>query len=144
MTSTASRGSHAGTGLERLRTPALIAVLTGAAGSIALLIRAREHPPLLLAALFVVWVLAPFAALAAAHVMSKRWSHPTRATLYVTMLLVTLGSLAVYVDDALEHRAAKAAFVWVIVPPVSWLLVAAAVPIAVLASRRRSRPGEAA
>ena len=60
------------------------------------------------------------------------------------MLVVTLGSLAIYGDDALGHRRAQAAFVYVVVPPASWLLISMVVPIAALISRRLSRRGDSA
>ena len=127
--------------LDRLRATALIAVLAGAAGSIGLWFHASQHPPVLIVVLFVIWVLSPFAALLLADAGSKRWSVLTRAALYSVMLVVTLGSLGIYGDDAMGHRTAKAAFVYVMVPPASWLLIAIVVPIAALVSRRRLRRG---
>jgi hypothetical protein len=88
--------------------------------------------------LFTLWVLSPFVALVLASVISKRWSFHTRATLYSLMLALTLGSLAIYADVALGPPRAKTAFVFVIVPPASWLLTAIVVPIAALISGRRS------
>ena len=122
-----------------MRAAALIAVLAGAVGSVGLLLRSGQDSPRLLLVLFVIWVLSPFVALVAASVVSKRWSVLTRATLYSVMLLVALGSLAIYGDDALGHRRPQAAFVYVAVPPVSWLLIAIVVAIAALISRARSR-----
>jgi hypothetical protein len=117
-------------------------VLAGAAGSVILLLRAGQRTPRFLLAGFVIWVLSPFVALAWANVVSKCWSVLIRATLYGVMLVVTLGSLAIYGDDALGHRTAHAAFVYVAVPPASWLLGATAVSLAALISRRRSRRHE--
>ena len=128
--------------LGRLRAAALIAVLVGAVGSVGLMLRAGRRSPRLLLVLFAIWVLSPFMALVLANVVSKRWSVLTRATLYSVTLVVTLGSLAIYGDDALGHRRAQAAFVYVVVPPVSWLLVAIVVPIAALISGRLSRRGD--
>ena len=136
MTSTVSRESPEGGFLGRLRVAALIVVLAGAGGSFGLMLRAGQRTPRLLLAVFVIWVLSPFMALVLAHVVSKRWSVLTRATLYSVMLVVTLGSLAIYGDDALGHRRAQAAFVYVIVPPASWLLIAIVVPIAAFISGR--------
>jgi hypothetical protein len=65
-----------------------------------------------------------FVTLVLAHVVSKRWSVLTRATLYSVMLILTLGSLAIYGDVALGPPGAKTAFVFVVVPPASWLLIA--------------------
>jgi biotin transporter BioY len=86
-----------------------------------------------------VWVLAPFLALVLADAISKRWPVLVRTTLYCLMLVLTLGSLAVYINDALRPRKAQAAFVFVAVPLVSWIVIAVAVAVAALVSRRRSR-----
>ena len=122
--------------LRFLRAAGLIAVLVGALGSISLWFHASKHPPLLLVVLFIVWVLSPFVVLILAHALSKRWSVLTRAALYCVMLLITLGSLTIYVHDALRPRTAQPAFVYVLVAPMSWLLIAMVVPIAALISHR--------
>jgi len=122
-----------------LRRAALIAVLAGAAGSAGFLLRAGQRTSLLLLVIMVTWVLAPFLALVVAGAVSKRWSLTIRATLYSVMLVVTLGSLAVYADDALWPRQAQAAFVFVMVPLVSWALMAIVIPAAALISRPRAR-----
>ena len=116
----------------------------GAAGSVGLMLRAGQRTPRLLLAVFLIWVLTPFVSLVWANWVSKRWSVPTRATLYTVTLVVALGSLVVYGDDALGHRRAQAAFVYVVVPPASSLLIAIALPIAVFMSGRRSRRRDAA
>ena len=59
--------------------------------------------------------------------------------LYVVMLVIALGSLAIYADDARGHRRPQAAFVYVAVPPASWLLLGVVVPIAAVMARRRTR-----
>ena len=125
----------------RLRAAALIALLVGAAGSLGLMLHAGRRSPRLLLVLFVPWVLSPFIALVFAHVVSKRLSVPTRATLYCVMLVIAVGSLAIYGDDALGHRRPQAAFVYVAVPPASLLLMATVVPVAAFLSRRLSRRG---
>src|SRR5436305_321840 len=89
-------------GFIGLRIAALIAVLAGAVGSVGFLLRAiNRNPSQLLVVLLAIWVLSPFVALLGANVASKRWSVPTRVTLYGVMLVVTLSSLAIYVADAL-------------------------------------------
>jgi hypothetical protein len=123
--------------LALLRVAALIAVLAGALGSVGLMLRAG-HPPLFLRVLFAIWVLSPFAVLVFAHSVSKRWSVFTRAALYGVMLAVTLGSLAIYGVVALGPPRPKPAFVFVLVPPASWLLAAIIIPIAALISDRLS------
>lgn len=136
--SNASQGRPEGGFLGLLRATALIAVLVGGTGSVGLMLRAG-HPPLFLRVLFVIWVLSPFVALAVAHMASKRWSVLTRATLYWVTLVIALGSLAIYRDPAMRPAGSANAFVFVVVPPASWLLMAIVVPVAELVSRRRSR-----
>ena len=127
--------------LGRLRTVAQFAVVAGAVGSVGLTLRAGRRTPRLLLLLFVIWVLSPFVALAWANVVSKRWSVPTRATLYCVTLVLTLGSLAIYGDLLLPPAGTPRAFVFVVVPPVSWVLLTTVVPIAALISRRLSERG---
>jgi ACR3 family arsenite efflux pump ArsB len=127
--------------LSVLRAVALVALLVGALGSVALMLHAgrRKDSPRLLLALFAIWVLSPFVALVLANIVSKGWSVITRATLYGAMLVLTLGSLAIYGDVALGPLRAKTAFVFVVVPPASWLLIATVVSISALISRGPSR-----
>jgi hypothetical protein len=139
-TTEVSRGRPQGSRLAALRAAALIAVVVGAVGSVCLTLYAGRHnDSRLLMALFAVWVLSPFMVLVFAHVVSKRWSVPTRAALYCVMLVLTLGSLAIYADVAFWPPRAKLAFVFVIVPPASWLFIAIVVPIAGLVGNKLSR-----
>jgi hypothetical protein len=121
-----------------LRTAALIAVSAGAVGSLALMLRAGRRTPPFLVVIFVFWVLSPFVALAVADRVSKRWSLPTRATLYCAALVIAVGSLTIYGGLVPPPAGSPGAFIYVAVPPVSWLLGAAAVSIAALVSRFRS------
>jgi hypothetical protein len=125
--------------LSVLRTAALIALPAGAAGSIGLMLRAgHRNPSRVLLILFAIWVLSPFVALLFAIMVSKDWSVLTRATLYGVVLVLTVTSLAIYGDAALGPPRMKTAFVFVVVPPASWLLIAITISIAALISRRRS------
>src|ERR1700737_5546045 len=137
----ASQGGPDGGFLGILRAMALIATVTGAGGSLGLMLRAGQRTPRLLLVLFIIWVLSPFVALAWANLVSKRWSVSTRATLYCVTLVLTLGSLAIYGGLVLPPAGSARAFVFVAVPPVSCLLMAIAVPLVAWISRRRSRPG---
>jgi hypothetical protein len=135
-----SQGTLEGGLLSRLRAATLIAVLAGAVGSVGLTLHAgRRNNSRTLLVLFALWVLSPFMALVLTNAVSKRWSVHIRATLYSVMLALTLGSLAIYGDVALGPPRVKTAFVFVVVPAASWLLIAIAVLIAALISARRSR-----
>jgi hypothetical protein len=122
-----------------LRAVALIAVVVGAVGSVGFMVRAGRRTPLLLLIGFVFWVLSPFVGLAWANIVSQRWSGVTRATLYGATLVVALGSLAIYGGLVTPPAGSPNAFVFVAVPPVSWLLVTI-VPMAAWISRRQHGP----
>jgi hypothetical protein len=118
-----------------LRIVALIAVVAGSVGSVGLMLNAGRNTPHLLLVLFVIWVLSPFAALAWANVVSKRWSVPIRAALYCVTFVIVLGSLAIYGDVlVIAPQGSANAFRFVITPPVSWLLLVIVVSIAALVS----------
>ena len=143
MTSEVSPGRTNAAFLGLLHTAALIAVLIGAAGSVGLTLHAgHRNPSRFLVVLFVIWVLSPFVALVLATFISKDWSVITRATFYSVMLLFSLASLAIYGRVALGPPRAKTAFVFVIVPPLSLLLMAMAVSAAALISRKLLYPGD--
>ncbi|MGH9423989.1 MAG: hypothetical protein ACRD3J_28695, partial [Thermoanaerobaculia bacterium] len=74
-----------------------------------------------------------------ASAISTRWPRLVQTTLCVVMFVVTIGSLAVYVHDAIRPRKSQPAAVYVVVPPASGLVVAITVSIAALIARRRSR-----
>ena len=123
--------------LGRLKAAALGAVVAGGAGSLGLMFYvARRQPSILLMTLFTVWVVYPFVAFLCANVVSKEWPVLTRAALYVMMIVVSAGSLIIYGNVALQSRPAKAASMFLVVPPVSGLLTAIVVGIAALLSRR--------
>jgi hypothetical protein len=140
MASNESKGKHDAKFLSALSATALIALLAGAVGSVGLMLRAgHRNPSRLLIALFTFWVLAPFVALVWASVVSKRWSVPTRATLYVAMLVISLGSLGIYGALVFGPLRAKNGFVFLVVPAASWLFIAIAVAIDAVISARLSR-----
>ena len=130
--------------LGLLHAVALTAVVVGALGSVGLMLWVgHRNPSLLLLGLFVIWVLSPFMALLLANMVSKRWSVITRATLYGVMLILTLISLAFYGDIIWRPRP-QPAFMFLVVPFGSWLLMTIVVSIAALISSRlssrRARP----
>ena len=121
-----------------LRAAALIAIPVGALGSAGLLLRAgRNNPSRLLMTLFVCWVSAPFVALLWVTLVSKDWSVVTRTTLHCATLLVTLISLSIYTHAVLRPPAAQGAFVFVMVPPMSCVLLAIVIPLAAFLARRK-------
>lgn len=138
MASKANRRISSETSLSRLHVAALIAMVAGAVGSLGLLFHASQRRPAPLMIIFVIWVLSPFLALVFLDRILPHRSTITRATLYVVMLAVALGSVAIYAHDALRPPKAQAAFVYVMVPPASWLLGAIVIAGTALLSGRRS------
>lgn len=124
--------------LPILKAMALLAVVVGAVGSLGWMFYAgRRNPSLFLMALFTGWVLSPFVALWVATVYSKRWSSLTRVALYSLMLLIPMGSLIVY-SGALSPPGTKPAFVFLVIPLLSWLLMTTVIPSVEFLVRRRS------
>jgi len=141
-TTEASPGRPDRGSLGRLRALSLVVVVAGAMGSVGLMLRAGQRTPRLLLVLFTIWVLSPFAALLWANIVSKGWPVLTRATLYCVTLVVTLCSLATYGElVVVRPRGSANAFLFVAVPPASWVFMTIIVTMAALISRIRSRQG---
>jgi hypothetical protein len=121
-----------------LRTIAVVVVLAGAVGSLALtLYTGRNNKSFLLIVLFFIWILSPFLALLVANVFAKRWSDLFRMILYSLMIILPLGSLVAY-SGVLSPIGAKPAGVFLIVPLVSWLLIVIVILLAAIMARRLS------
>ena len=112
-------------------------VVAGAVGSVGLTLYAGRHnDSRLLVALFAIWVLSPFIAVVVA---SRRWWAFARGPLYGVSLILTPCSLAMYVHPAWRPPGSGPAFVFLVVPLASWLLLTMVVVIAALVSGVRSR-----
>ena len=113
-----------------------VTIVVGAAGSLALMLYGgRSNTHLLITLLFIVWVLAPFVLLALAERRSRSWSPLAQTTLRAMTLILAAGSLAIYAYRAAFPPRTTGAFLFVIVPPVSVVLVLVALAVASLMSR---------
>jgi hypothetical protein len=113
-----------------------VTIIVGAAGSLALLLYGgRSNTHLLITLLFIVWVLAPFALLALAERRSGSWPVRAQTTLRAVTLIIAAASLGVYGYRAAFPPRTTGAFLFVIVPPVSVILVLVALAISSLMSR---------
>ena len=111
-------------------------LIAGAVGSLALMLYAgRSNTHILITIGFVFWVLAPFALLALAERRSGTWPPATKAVLGTLIWLVVLGSVAIYAYRAAVPPSSTGAFLFVIVPPVSVVLVLAVLGIVSVMSR---------
>jgi hypothetical protein len=121
-----------------LRAVARLALLAGAAGSIALMLRAgaRQRSAVLIL-LFTGWVLSPFIALALAlaNMRAARWPPRMRTALSAAMIGVSVLCLTIYSMHAVRG-VMKAGFVYLVVPAAAWLLIAVALGVNALRSRK--------
>ena len=122
-------------GRSSLRAAGLVATVAGAVGSVGLTLWVG-HSGAILMVLFLGWVLLPFVGLQVADWMSRRWSPITRKTLYIVMLVIPVASVALYADVAVRPRA-QPAFMFLVVPLCSWVLMVIAIGIAAFVSRGR-------
>ena len=121
-----------------LRTTALTVVLLGAVGSLYFMFNVGSNQKsVLLLALFTAWVLSPFVGLFVATKISNRWTVVTRSSLYLLMILLSIGSLVAY-SGALTPSGTKPAFIFLVIPFVSWLLIVIVIPIVRRWSRNRN------
>ena len=121
--------------LSLLRIVALVVALGGIIGSISfVLYNGRHNKSILLIALFVAWVLSPFVALLIVDKVSKRWTAYARKALYIIMLTLSIVSLISY-SGILIPAGTKTAFVFLIVPLISWVLIG----IYILIARAQSK-----
>jgi len=124
--------------LNIFRLLALTAGLAGALGSLGfVLYTGRNNESVLLVLLFVAWVLSPFIALFVANLVSMRWPAFTRVILYYLIIFLSVGSLVFY-SGALRPSGTKPAFVFLVVPLLSWIIMAIVIPITITVSRRLS------
>lgn len=122
-----------------LRIVGQLGVGIGAVGSIILMLRVggRNQPVLLV--LFFGWVLSPFVALALADWRSTHWFASRRTSIHALMLIVTLGSLAVYGGFIPMPAGSRPAAAYLMVPLGAWLLIATEILADRLLARRASR-----
>jgi hypothetical protein len=122
------------------RNAARLAVLAGGIASVAWMLYAgRRQQSQILILLFAMWVLSPFMAGFIAISFAERWAVRTRAVLYTLLVVMTLGSLAIYGAVALEYVKAKIGFVFLVVPLASWLAIVVGIGMAMLSSRHSPR-----
>jgi hypothetical protein len=103
MTSGVSRGMLEIGFLSVVRGVAVVAMLAGSAGSVTFMLHAsRRQQSRIPMLLFGIWVISPFGAAAVASSVSKRSAVVAQATVYMVIIVLTLSSLAIYGDVALQ------------------------------------------
>lgn len=98
-------------------------ILVGASVSMYLMFETgNRQSSLVLMALFTGWNVSPFVAMLIAMLMSQRWSWPLRRVLYLLFPAITTLALAIY-SGVINFGDAKPAFVFLVVPFFSWLIL---------------------
>jgi hypothetical protein len=115
---------------------AVLTVLAGAGSSIGFTIyTGRHNPSVILILLFTGWVVSPFIALLLINTVSRRSELFNRLILYSLMMFLTLGSITIY-SGLWSPPGAKTAFVFLVVPLLSWSLMGAILLAAKLSPSR--------
>ena len=139
MTNAASSGTNAEAFVDRLQSATRIITALGAVCAVGLMLyTGRHNKSMVLMAMFVAWVLAPFATFWYANSHSARLSVRRRLAFYGTTLILTLGTLIVYSVVALGPPRPKPAFLFLVVPPITGVLFTAIIAIARFADRGES------
>jgi hypothetical protein len=123
-----------------LRRLALAAAAIGGAGSVAYLLQSgrRNSELILLVTMFSIWVISPFLVLFRTILKSDRLTQTVQTTLYILTMGLALASLAIY-SRLIDVKPAGSpnTFLFVAVPPVSMLVIAVAMFIAAVRSRKQ-------
>jgi hypothetical protein len=116
-----------------------LALLVGIGGAIISLYfmfnAGRDQPSVFLIILFTLWVLSPFIGLFVLNNISKRWIVSVRETLYWLAIITTILSVAGY-SGRFNTPDTKTAFVFLVIPFVSWIIIAISFFIARRVSKR--------
>jgi ABC-type enterochelin transport system permease subunit len=119
-----------------IRTLALKVLIIGSVGSFGLMLyTGRHNSSVILLSLFAIWVLSPFIGLIVLNWISARWGDMLRTTLSILIICITVVSLLGY-SGLLKPPGVKPAFVFLIVPLVSWLLIGIFIALSHFISRR--------
>jgi hypothetical protein len=122
-----------------LRKIAYIVLLAGASGSLVSLIRTgHNNKSVLLSVLFIIWVLSPFLGLLAGLVFSRRRKIFNSIVFYFLLFAVTISSLNFY-SGILGFHGPKPAFIFIVVPFFSWLLMAVVIILARSIMKKREQ-----
>ena len=131
--------------LVACRAAAGVALVCGVVASLFFEIRGgRRNPSRLLIAGIALWVISPYLLLFIANAISRRWSTKGRLILYGLTMIVALVPLIFYGDQSLRPAHTSAAFLFIAIPPVLWLVIALAVALAEYTMRATPAPPVAA
>jgi hypothetical protein len=101
---------------------ALLLGIAGAVASLYLMFNAgRNQASVILIILFTLWVLSPFVGLLILNKFSKRWVLSVRMTLYWLAIIMTILSVTAYSGGL--NTDTKNAFMFLVIPFISWIII---------------------
>ena len=125
-------------GQNFLKIAAIIVALAGVIGSIYFLFNAgSKQSSVVLLGLFTGWILSPFIGLFIFTKISNRWSISARSLFYGLMIILPIVSVIAY-SGAFNTSKTKNAFIFLIVPLISWFLIVTVFLVARKISNNRS------
>ena len=108
-----------------LRFIASLALFIAAIGSLAsMFIIGSRQKSLLLIAMFLVWVLSPYVALAVLDSRARAWHSASRVRMRYATVLISLMALGRYMWVVIWPLEAQPASTFLIVPFISWIAIA--------------------
>jgi hypothetical protein len=110
---------------DLFRLPKVSASVSIIAGivSIVLLFNASEHPPIILRTLFIGWVLVPYIGMIIITNITKKRDEKSQRLIFYSLISLSLLSMIAF-TGIFRPENSKPAFTWLIVPLVSWIIIA--------------------
>jgi hypothetical protein len=120
-----------------LRTLTVTVIVIGGIISNGFTLHAGHHNrSVFLIILFLGWVSSPFIGLLLACFLSNLWPVVTRKVLYIGMILMVICSVVGY-SGVFSPSGTKPAFVFLVIPLISWILIAIAIPVVISQARKK-------
>jgi hypothetical protein len=120
-----------------LRTITIIVVVIGDIISTGFTLHAgHNNRSVFLVILFLGWVSSSFIGLLIACLLSRRWPAGIRKILYILMILIVICSVVGY-SGILSSAGMKPAFVFLVIPLITWVFIAILIRVAISLARKK-------
>ena len=116
--------------INSLRTLSLLIALVAAIGSLYFMLNVgRNNKSIILIGMFAGWVLSPFVGMFFSNKISNRWANPERVLIYWLIIAISIASVVAY-SGLFIPAETKPAFIFLIFPLISWILIISTILIA--------------
>ena len=116
--------------INSLRTLSLLIALVAAIGSLYFMLNVgHNNKSIILIGMFAGWVLSPFAGMFFSNKISNRWANPERVLIYWLIIAISIASVVAYSGVFIPPET-KPAFIFLIFPLISWMLIISTILIA--------------